>query len=44
MSAAGKQLCINAGIIKMVCEGINHYKTGISKINGQRYNFDYVLM
>ena len=44
MSAAGKQLRINAGTIKMVCEGINHYKTGISKIDGQPYKFDYVLM
>ena len=28
MSAAQKQLGINAGIIKMVCEGIKYCKTG----------------
>ena len=26
----------------MVCEGINSCKTGISKIDGQRYRFDYM--
>ena len=44
MSAAGKQLGINAGTIKMVCEGINHCKTGISKLDGQRYKVEYVLV
>ena len=41
MYAAGKQLVINADIIKMVCEGLNNCKTGISKKDGQRYKFDY---
>ena len=31
MYAVQQHLQINAGIVKMVCEGINHCKTGISK-------------
>ncbi|AYV83830.1 MAG: hypothetical protein Hyperionvirus12_27 [Hyperionvirus sp.] len=34
-------LCINAGIIKMCCEGLNHVKSGISKKNNQKYKFEY---
>ena len=33
---------INAGIIKMVCDGINYCKTDISKIDGCHYEFEYV--
>ena len=40
MSAAQKQLGINAGIIKMVSEGINLYQTGISKIDGRVRNLN----
>lgn len=35
-------LCINAGIIKMICEGINRCKSGNSKKCGQRYKFEYI--
>ncbi|AYV80398.1 MAG: hypothetical protein Harvfovirus1_23 [Harvfovirus sp.] len=34
-------LGINAGIIKMCCEGLNHVKSGISKKNNQKYRFEY---
>ena len=34
MYAIQQYLGINAGIVKMVCEGINRCKTGISKKNG----------
>lgn len=33
---------VNCGIVKMVCEGINNCKSGISKINGHHYSFEYV--
>lgn len=39
MYAAQKQLGINAGIVKVVCEGPNQCRTGISKIDGQRYRY-----
>ena len=42
MYAAQQHLSINAGIIKMVCEGINKCKSGISKKDGQRYIFEYI--
>ena len=42
MYAIQQYLGINAGIVKMVCEGINHCKTGISKKNGISYKFEYV--
>ena len=35
-------LGINAGIVKMVCEGINNCKTGISKQDNCHYKFEYV--
>lgn len=38
-----QHLSINAGIIKMICDGISYCKTGISKRNGQRYRFEYML-
>ena len=36
MYAAQQHLSINAGIIKMVCEGLNKCKSGTSKKDGQR--------
>ena len=42
MYAIQQYLGINAGIVKMVCEGINYCKTGISKKNGISYKFEYV--
>ena len=42
MYAVQQNLGINAGIVKMVCEGTNHCKTGISKKNGVSYKFEYV--
>lgn len=40
--AAKQNLSINAGQIKMICEGKNHVKTGISKKDGKRYRFEYI--
>ena len=37
-----QHLGINAGIVKMVCEGINNCKTGISKKDNCYYKFEYV--
>lgn len=42
MYAVQEHLQINAGIVKMVCEGTNNCKTGISKKNNQRYKFEYI--
>ena len=42
MYSTQQHLGINSGIIKMVCEGLNNCKSGISKINGQRYVFEYI--
>ena len=42
MYAVQQHLSINAGIVKMVCEGINNCKTGISKIDNHSYKFEYV--
>ena len=42
MYSAQKSLGINAGIIKMACEGLNNCKSGISKINGEQYKFEYM--
>ena len=42
MCAVQQHLSINAGIVKMVCEGINNCKTGISKIDNHSYKFEYV--
>ena len=42
MYAVQQHLQINAGIVKMVCEGINHCKTGISKKDNCYYKFEYV--
>ena len=37
-----QHLGINAGIVKMVCEGINNAKSGISKKDGHSYTFKYI--
>ena len=42
MYATQQRLGINAGIIQMVCEGLNKCKSGISKKDGQRYGFEYI--
>ena len=42
MYAIQQHLSINAGIVKMVCEGINRCKTGISKKDNCYYKFEYV--
>ena len=42
MYAINQHLGINAGIVKMVCEGINNCKSGISKKDGCSYTFEYV--
>lgn len=41
MHAVQQHLGINAGIVKMVCEGINNCKTGISQKDGHYYNFEF---
>ena len=40
--AVNQHLGINAGIVKMVCEGIHNCKTGISKQDNCHYKFEYV--
>ena len=42
MYAIQQYLGINAGIVKMVCEGINNCKSGVSKKDGQHYKFEYI--
>ena len=42
MYSIKQHLGINAGIVKMVCEGINYCKTGISKQDNCHYKFEYV--
>lgn len=42
MYAVQQHLGINAGIIKMICEGKNKCKSGNSKKDGQRYKFEYI--
>ena len=42
MSAIQQHLGINAGIVKMVCEGLNNCKSGVSKKDGHSYTFEYV--
>ena len=42
MYAVQQHLGINVGIVKMVCEGINNCKSGISKKDGKSYKFEYV--
>jgi len=40
--ATQQNLQINGGIIKMICEKLNNYKTGVSKKEGYHYKFEYV--
>ena len=40
--AVQQHLSINAGIVKMVCEGLNNCKSGVSKKDGHSYTFEYV--
>ena len=42
MYSINQHLGINAGIVKMVCEGINNCKSGISKKDGNSYTFQYI--
>ena len=42
MHAVRQHLGINAGIVKMVCEGLNGCKSGISKKDGHSYRFQYI--
>ena len=42
MYAVQQHLGINAGIVKMACEGINNCKSGVSKKDGHRYTFEYI--
>ena len=42
MYAIQQHLGINAGIVKMVCEGINNCKSGVSKKDGHSYTFVYI--
>jgi hypothetical protein len=37
-----KILSVNAGLIKMCCDGKNRVKSGKSKTNGKTYKFSYV--
>ena len=40
--AVNQHLGINAGIVKMVCEGLNNYKSGVSKKDNCSYTFEYI--
>ena len=42
MYAVIQHLSINAGIVKMVCKGLNNCKSGVSKKDGHSYTFEYV--
>ena len=42
MYAVNQHIGINAGIVKMVCEGINNCKSGVSKKDGHSYTFEYI--
>ena len=42
MSAVQQHLGINAGIVKMVAEGLNNCKSGFSKKDGHSYTFEYI--
>jgi hypothetical protein len=41
MYKAHLELGINAGLIKMCCEGLNSVKSAKSKITGKSYKFEY---
>lgn len=40
--AVNQHLGVNAGIVKMVSEGLNNCKSGISKKDGHSYTFEYI--
>ena len=42
MHAIQQHLQINAGVVKMACDGINNVKSGVSKNDGCHYKFEYV--
>ena len=42
MYSVNQHFDINAGIVKMVCEGLNNYKVGVSKKDGNSYTFQYI--
>jgi len=42
MYAVQQHLGINAGIISMCCNNKNYVKSGISKINNNRYKFSFI--
>ena len=42
MYAVQQHIGVNAGIVKMVCEGLNNCKSGVSKKDGHSYRFEYV--
>ena len=42
MYSIQQHLGINAGIVKMVCEGLNNCKSGVSKKDGHSFTFEYV--
>ena len=42
MYAIQQHLGINAGIVKMACEGLNNCKSGVSKKDGNSYTFQYI--
>ena len=42
MYAAQQHIGINAGIVKMACEGLNNCKSGKSKKDGHFYTFEYI--
>ena len=42
MSAVQQHLQINVGIVKMVCEGLDSCKSGVSKKDGHSYRFEYI--
>ena len=40
--SVNKLLGINAGQVKMICEGLNYCKSATSKKDGQKYTFEYL--
>ena len=42
MYAVNQHLQINAGVVKIICDGTHNYKSSISKKDGHSYTFDYV--
>ena len=42
LHTVSEHLGVNSGIVKMVCEGLNNCKSGVSKMDGTRYRFEYI--